>query len=185
MVLVSSSIFLLIADWESFSLSNSSLRSPGKWIHLFNDVSRDVPAIIRHVVAWIYLKVLAEMLVPSCGRIAPRSKLHYFSPQIWNAYGRSSDPYSKVLPLILLSMSFVLANSCYHIIAREKRSSGAAVWWRGTVFIIRSDGRMIYVCSHNNGQLLRGPNNNKPDFRLKMSTKFHKKFTISSSLKLK
>ena len=78
----------------------------------------------------------------------------------------------------LLSMSFVLANSCYHIIAREKRSSGAAVWWRGTVFIIRSDGRMIYVCSHNNGQLLRGPNNNKPDFRLKMSTKFHENFTI-------
>ena len=99
MVLVSSSIFLLIADWESFSLSNSSLRSPGKWIHLFNDVSRDVPAIIRHVVAWIYLKVLAEMLVPSCGRIAPRSKLHYFSPQIWYAYDRYSDPYWKVLPL--------------------------------------------------------------------------------------
>ena len=46
------------------------------------------------------------------------------------------------------------------------------------MFIIRSDGRMIYVCSHNNGQLLRGPNNNKPDFRLKMSTKFHENFTI-------
>ena len=78
----------------------------------------------------------------------------------------------------------MLANSCYQRKAAAVEMSGAAVRWRGTVFIIRSDGTMIYVCSHNNGQLLRGPNNNKPDFRLKLTTKFHEIFTILSTLKV-
>ena len=78
----------------------------------------------------------------------------------------------------------MLANSCYQREAAAVEMSGAAVRWRGTVFIIRSDGTMIYVCSHNNGQLLRGPNNNKPDFGLKLSTNFRKIFTIFSLFKV-
>ena len=49
-VLVSSSIFLLIAVCDSFSLSNSSLRSPEK------NLAVNVSSIIPTCVPWFYLK---------------------------------------------------------------------------------------------------------------------------------